>query len=451
MARIVSNPLNLFVQAAPRLGSGSDPGRFANDLWTPGRDASGMVNLSSLNLVPAGRWVEVADTRLDALDAVVKAAVPGWNDYGSSRWNAVTHAWNGVAIDEAGGRAWWICCGGHADGSNNGIYRFDGFKMKYDVEHMPSDTRLWSNGYKLLQVAIGFSACPESSSAMADRGTQLSPINDWFYDEVFWDSPAAPANGSVQPVGSPTARHVYSGVVYSPQTNELIMAVRRLWRYSLADGRWTYKRLPNDTPDSNFGEEVIAVLDQTRQEIIVGAVGSGGPYGGTFNLTTRTWTGYSPPWASWNYGGGGDCRFGDFVTVIREPEDPAAGPYSSPGQYLLYNVTTRQTTATGRLVLSGGLSQSDFVAAQDGCGLVYIPPLNRYWLVPKMKATGQIGWMEVDPTTAPWTLRPLAPMGAVPSLSGTNTLIRRRMVWMPGLNAVVWLGSADKNISIYRF
>ena len=435
MTRLVSTPLTITVLPALALGTGSEAGRFADDLWTPGRDAEGTINSASWKLVPKGRWLQVAGTRLDALDAVVKAAVAGWRDFGSSNWNGVTHAWNGVALDEAGCRAWWICCGGHGDSSNNGIYRFDALKMRYAVEKMPSDSTRWSEAYRHVGT---FTLCPESAAAAAVKakaGT-LKPIDDWFYDEVYWDR-------------QPTARHVYSGVVYSASTDELLMAVRRLWRYSLASGKWTYKRLPNDSQNGNFGEEVIAALDASGSELIVGACGSGGPYGGTFDLKRLEWTGYSPPWASWSFSGAADCRNGDLLTIIKPPENPASGPYASPGRYLRYDLRTRRTESSGDLHLAAGLKQAAFKADHDGCGMVYVPPLNRYWMAVLMTATNRMGWVEVDPTTTPWTLRPLQHQGAVPALDG-STLVRRRMVWLPALNAVLWLGSANREVALYR-
>src|SRR5262245_47877092 len=123
--RILSTPTTVSVFAAvpaDNWGSGTAVGTFAADVWTPGRDAGGVVNLVSWNLVPLNRWIEVAGTRLDSLDSVVKAAVPGWKDYGNSSWNGVTDAWNGMAWDERAGleRGWFAVCGGHSDSSNDG-------------------------------------------------------------------------------------------------------------------------------------------------------------------------------------------------------------------------------------------------------------------------------------------------------------------------------------------
>lgn len=82
--------------------------------------------------------------------------------------------------------------------------------------------------------------------------------------------------------------------------------------------------------------------------------------------------------------------------------------------------------------------------------MVYVPPLGRYWVAVRVK-TGALGWFELDPTTSPWTLRPASQDSGFPSLSDGKTLVRRRMLWMPKLHAVIFLGSGDKNIRVYRF
>jgi hypothetical protein len=429
----------LSIVAAPPpvgLGNGSDLGSVVGNLWTPGRDASGVVNASSWATVPPGRWIDVAGTRMDGLDAVVKAAVPGWQDRGTGKWVGVTHAWNGVAIDEAGGRAWWICSGGHNDSSNNGIYRFDALKMNYAVEKMPSDTTRWSASYN-----NGFTQCLESVAAFnADKAAgRWSPINGWYFDELYWDR-------------TPTSRHTYSGVTFLPDTNELVMCVRRLWRYSLASGQWTYKRTPGDTDSGalgGMGEENILHYDQSAKQLLISTCGSNGPWGNTYDLGSAQWTAARPPGTGWDFNGAADTRFGDVVTLFMQPEDPGSAAYPSPGKYLSYNITTRAQLATGSVQFAGGLAQSQFAAGFDGCGMVYVPPLNRYWTVAALK-TGALVWLELDPTTAPWTLRPLTQTGAVPVLSNNCPYVRRRMMWVPSMNAVLFLGSADKNITLYK-
>ena len=417
---------------AAGFGTGADAGTLVGDVWTPARTGE-LVNGASYAIVPTGRWIEVSGTRMDSLDGVVKAAVPSWVDYGNGDWVGVTHSWNAPTNDPDNCRAWWVACGGHFDSSNNGIYRFDGFKMAYAVEHMPSSTVPWSAGYKAGGLS-SFTGCAESLAeynAKVSAGT-LSPINDWAVDELFWDR-------------QPTSRHTYSGTIYKADTNELVMAVRRLWRYSLSTNQWTYKRLPNDV-FGGLGENVVAWYDQVRNR--VNAFGFAGPNSIIYNLATDAYVAGTPPGGgTYDWVGCADYRTGDVLTLFREPE--ATGSYASPGRYLSFNVTTDAAVASGNVQFAGGVAQADFLAGQDGSGMVFVPPLNRYWSVTR-SVSGGYKWCELDPTTTPWTLRPLTHANAFPTLSGGNTLVRKRMLWWPAMNAVVWLGSADKNIQIYK-
>lgn len=96
--------------------------------------------------------------------------------------------------------------------------------------------------------------------------------------ELFWDN-------------QPTARHVYSGIAYIPETNELILACRRLWRYSLDQHKWIFRIIPganspSDTP-GGLGEEAIAYYDQSRDQMLTLSCGSGGPWSNVFNFSTN--------------------------------------------------------------------------------------------------------------------------------------------------------------------
>ncbi len=439
MTRRTSNPFKIEVRQPPAFGAGTEAGSFADDLWTPGRDANGLVNRVSWDLVPVGRWVEVASTRLDALDAVVKAAIPGWADYGSGDWLGVTHAWNGVAIDTALARFWWLCAGGHADSSNNGIYRFDAFKMAYTIEKLPSDTNLWSSAYR---AAGTFTHCPESEAAhqaAVDAGTWNS-VNDWFYDEVYWDR-------------VPTARHTYGGALYLPDTNELILAVRRLWRFSLGTGLWTHKSVATSATSGAYpgmGEECIAYKLKNENKLMLTSCGSGTPWGGMFDLDTGAWSANEAPWFGWDWSGAADTRDQDRVTLFRVPQK-ANGSYASPGRYMVYDLDGRTVLASGNVQFAAGLSQADFAADDsyyDGPGMVFAPTLNEYWVLTATVAN-TLAWFKLDPTTAPWTLSPMTQQGRVPALSnGIN--VNRRMGYLPTVGAIFFMGSADKNISLYR-
>jgi len=442
MATLLSKPINLVVQpastAAQGWGDGGATGSVAGDVWTPGRNAAGVVNAASWNALPLNRWVQVGGTRLDAMDAVVKAAIPGWNDPGVEKWNGVTDAWNGMAIDPAGSRL-WLKGGGHSASGNNGIYRFDALKMAWAIEDLPSPTAPWSTAYIGSRNGGSFTFCAESDAAAKAKialGT-LQAINDVFYDELFWD-------------GKPTSRHTYSSMVYVPETNELVMVCRRLWRYSLSERRWTYKRQIRDQAAQFMsGENMVAIYDEATREVLVSAAGSEGIYRATgYNLTSNQWTNWGSPWNI--YSGIADVRVGRRVVIVQAPQRKVSYG-GTTGIYWDYDLDTRSVKANGQCQLADGLTQNDFAPDNwfyDSAALTYIPSKNRFWLFTLM-ASGKMELIEIDPTTTPWTARRAPGLtGAVPS-PGKN--LERKMVYLPLLNAVLICDNAGKDLSLYRF
>jgi hypothetical protein len=408
------------------------------ETWTPVRTADGLVTQASWASVPTNRWVQVANTRLDSLDAVVKAALPGWQDPGVERWNGVTDAWNGMAVDTAGSRM-WLKGGGHAASANNGIYRFDALKMAWAIEDFPSNTMVWSAAYSGIGAAGGtYTGCAESNAAMQARiaaGT-LQPVNDVFWDELYWD-------------GKPTSRHTYSSMVYVPETNELVMVCRRLWRYSLTERRWHYKRQIRDQVAQYMsGENMVAIYDEATREVLVSAAGSEGIYRATgYSLTANQWTNWASPWNI--YSGIADARVGRRVVIVQPGCSTGGGYGAQPARYWDYSLDSRSLVASGTLQLDG-LQASELPPANwfyDGSALAYIASRNRYWLYTTL-STG-MALLEIDPTTTPWTLR-RAPniVGNVPA-PGKN--VERKLIYMPALNAVLLCDKASKNMYLYKF
>lgn len=436
MATLISKPSTIVVQAPigadTSFGTGTATGSLQGDRWSPGRDAAGQVNAASWALVPRGRWVTVAGTRFDGLDAAVKAAVPSWTG-DQLAWDALTQSWSGFAIDLQGGRA-WLMGGGHTDGRNNGIYRFDVFKMAWAVQELPSDRALWSKAYTSNYSATSYPESAAEAEAKAKAGT-LRAINDSYYDEIPGDK-------------KPTARHTYSTMVYVPDSDELAMVCRRLWRYSLPGKKWTYRRLIRDQPTEWMdGENGVGIYDEATGELLASASGSGSNYRSTgYRLATNQWTEWSAPWN--RYGGVADVRHGRRVTAISPPEQ--SGPmYASPGKYWLYDLDSRSNAASGDFQYAGGLSRADFSKFSwyyDGASVAYIASLERYWLCTK-KANSQMGFFEINPTTTPWTLSPLPFTGAVPIPS---PLLKRRMVYWPGINAVTLTDRGNNEMVLYR-
>jgi hypothetical protein len=440
VATLLSKPVNIVVQpastSAQGWGDGADTGSLAGDAWTPGRNAAGAVNAASWNTVPLNRWVQVAGTRLDALDAAVKAAIPGWKDYGVEGWAGVTDDWCGFAIDTAGSRL-WLMGGGHAGSSNNGVYRFDALKMAWAIEDLPSDPAPWSASYK---ASGNYGYCAESHTQFQGKvaNSTLQPVNDWYRDELFWDR-------------KPAARHTYSSMVYVPESNELVMAHRRLWRYSLTQRQWTYRRLIRDqAADYMDAENGVAIYDESTREVLVSSAGSLGIYRATgYSLTQNQWTNWSSPWNL--YSGIADVRVGRRIVVMLPPQLKNT-PYGSPnGIYWDYDLDTRTVKSKNGFQFADGLSSADFAPDNwyyDSPALAYIPSRNRYWLYTLMNVGG-MALMEVDPTTTPWTIRRAPPMAGAFPVPGKN--LERKMIFLPALNAVVLCDSAKKDMAIYRF
>jgi hypothetical protein len=412
----------------------ANAGSFANDVWTPGRDSAGLVSQASWALVPGGRWVTVSGTRLDGLDAAVKAAVPGWRDYGSGGWSGVTDAWCGFAIDAPGSRV-WLMGGGHGDSSNNGIYRFDALRMQWAIEALPSDPVTWSTAYKSSGV---YARNPESEAQfnIALAAGTLKPVNDWYSDEL-------PADRK------PTARHMYSSMVYAPESNELVFNYVRMWRYSLSENRWSYKRLTRDKTTPYMDQEgMISIYDEAKKEMLMSSAGSYGLYKATgYDLAQNQWTNWTSPWNL--YFDAADTRFGRRVVVIKPPARKTTGN-GSAGIVWDYDLDKRSVTSTGPLQFADGLTQDSFANEDwyyDGAGLTYLPTKNRFWLFTLM-ATGSMALLEIDPTTAPWTVR------RAPNVTGNmptpHKNLKRKMVYLPALNAVLLCATATQEMSIYK-
>jgi hypothetical protein len=412
----------------------ANAGNFANDVWTPGRDAQGLVTQTSWALVPSNRWVSVSGTRLDALDAQVKAAIPGWRDYGTTGWAGVNDAWNGFAIDTAGSRV-WLCGGGHGNSSNNGIYRFDALRMQWAIEALPSDPSGWSTAYKNSGL---YARNPESEAQFNSSvaANTLKPVNDWYFDELPDDR-------------KPTSRHMYSAMVFVPETNELVFNYIRLWRYSLADKRWNYKRLIRDQNTPYMDQEgMIAIYDESSKELLASSAGSLGLYRATgYNLAQNQWSNWTSPWN--RYFDAADTRHGRRVVVVKPPSRKTTGS-GSAGLYWDYDLDKRSVTTSGQLQYADGLTQDAFANEDwyyDGAALTYLPSRDRFWLFTKM-ATGAMALLEIDPTTGPWTVR-RAPniVGKVPV---PNEILKRKMVYLPALNAVLLSATSTQDMYLYK-
>jgi len=431
-------------------GDGGAVGSFSADadVWVPGRNQAGHINQASWDLVPRLRWVTVAGTKIEALTPEIEALVPGWSSYTPNlNWNNWTDSWSGIIADPEGARL-WLFGGGHSNGSNNGLYRFDAYSMRWSVEGLPSDPATWSSAYKRVAGgnSTGYPEAAANYNSAVEAGT-LRAVDDWYYDQSPFDN-------------KPTARHTYSGLVFDKAHNELVMMSRRMWRFDLTARRWSQRRLYFDDLTSGYmdGEGLLAFYDEVKTLLV--ATSNGSTYGGngryvSFNRATEAWVsgssvgGGSP----WQRLASTDARWGRNIAFIQPPV-----AQTHDGYFMLHNLDTGTVISSGNDFGTGvgfeygeGLTQAMFSRRDsyyDGTGLVYVPTLNRYWMHTLM-GDGAMRWLEIDPTTTPkWTLRTINFVGAVPDIQRYG---KRRATYLPSLNAVVCLSASGKDMSVFRF
>ncbi|MCP3143254.1 hypothetical protein [Pyxidicoccus xibeiensis] len=416
-------------------GNGTETGRLEGNVWTPGRDSTGLVNAVSWALVPKGRWIEVAGTPLTSLDAELKAALPGYRDFGSGGLAAVINAYSGVAVDAPRAR-WWAFGGGHADSSNNGLYRFDMAKMRWSIEQLPDNPANWAG----VVFGITYSYYPP-----AGEYSKAHPDSDVFNDEYF--DPVRPAAST----GNPTARHTYNGLVYNHDLQEVAFGVRRMWRYSLTTHSWK-RHNPFNTPGSKYD----------------GAAGYGGAAGWTFwdEVTHRYYFG---PTENYNYSRWWSFDTDDqtwkwetvtppawfFAQMVRVGRTLVSFPYPQP-QYGVFPprlITYDLDTAKwGDLQLEHDLVLSGvYTEYFEGMIFTYVPPLDRYIAAFPYDRGGDGSFeyrtFELDPKTR--ELRE-APQWEAGAFGGWHDLVKNRFFYLATHDALVYVRKGEENLRVFR-
>lgn len=444
----------------PGFAAGGTTGSLVGDLWTPARAPDGRVYQASWDTVPKFRWIEAAGTRIDTqLTTAIQAVSPGWDSaklWGTTPGNSLFQSWAGFTQDEANARFWFLG-GGHSDGYNNGLYRFDLYRMNWAIECAPSSYTDFSLAYR----TNGNSSYHPDANATAIAnfnannppgtvlGTLVPALNGPMYDEIPID-------------GKPTARHTYQGLAYVSTigtSGSILMHMRRLWRFDLASGQWVFKRLFDDKIRATAGaapsatgimethaaEAALGIWDEATNRMLCSASGSAGAGAAAYNWTTQSWG----PWGGaygLNFNHAAVARVGRTVVSFNPPTSEGT---TYKGRYWLYNMDTEAVTFAD-CQLGGGLTFANFpsgAAFYDGAGMVYVPPLNRYWIWTR-DGSGGMQALQLDPTTSPWTLSPLTFANASPV---EQRLIIGRVLWIPALSCVLVWDHCFANAFIYRF
>ncbi|MCY1003064.1 hypothetical protein OWM54_38540 [Myxococcus sp. MISCRS1] len=417
-------------------GSGPETGSISGDVWTPGRDSTGLVNEASWALVPKGRWIEVAGTPLTTLDAEVKAALPGFSDLGSQGIAGVINAYSGIALDAPRAR-WWAFGGGHADSSNNGLYRFDMARMRWSIEQLPDNSASWTN----VPWGNTYSGYPP-----AEAYAKAHPDSDVYSDEFFDpDRPAASTR-------NPTARHTYNGLVYNPDLDEVATGVRRMWRYSLKTRTWT-RHNPFNTPGASYdgskgygGAAGWTFWDEVRGRYM---------FGPTENYNYSQWWSFGPEDTSWKWEvvTPPAWHFAQMARVGRVLVSfPAPGheePHVQMPRLITYDL---DTTKWNDIPL-----RSDLVRARcypeyfEGMVFAHVPPLNRYIAAFRYDRDGDGSFeyrtYEVDAEAR--TLRE-APQWEAGAFGGWHDLVKNRFFYQATHDALVYVRKGEENLRVFR-
>lgn len=436
MSILLSKPLSLSIVASS-FGQGADIGGLQGDVWTPGRDANGVVNQISWANVPREQWMRIAGTEMSTLTDPIVAANLNWNEKSLS-WSSYTQSWSGWGVDVVGSRVWTFS-GGHSDGNNNGLYRFDALTMRWAIEQMPTDRLLQQAEYGALS---GTKNPLAASDALAkfNAGT-LTKVNDSWYDQFLVNN-------------QPTSRHSYGSLVYDPTRDRIYMPSRRWWEFNRAAGIWDYRRLFNDyvvTLSNNWVglteymdfEGIMSTWDEVTGEVLFQSSGSGGSNRSlAYRPSDATWRTWDAPWRLW--GNGADARHGRTWTYISPPA--STGP--SVGKYWRYDLDSRSTVASGDLQYIG-TSRADFITGDnfyDGPGACWVPSVGKYLFCTR-QASGAMGFYWLDPAATPWSISPAAMNNAPSNLS---RLLNRRMVYFDALNAILMQDLASTSLYLFK-
>lgn len=427
MATATSNAFSVVV-TKPVAGVWSDeaePGQFdaVTDTWTPGRGKDGRITRASWALVPIDRWVRVADTRLDSLNAVVTTAIPGWRDRGTQGFNGVLRAWSGMAVDPLQPRAFFFG-GGHHDSSNNGVYRLDFNKMTWAVQKMPTDSSKFDAAYNTRDNGT-FTVYPPAQKYQDENPNDYSVMYDCFY-------PFAP--------NEPTARHTYGSLVYNPARNELFMGCRRMWLLNLDSGAWSVtNQMSSLGSTSSAGENMFVWWDRFRNRYVINATQNGNQ-GRNFEFDPAS---KQCAWSDANlnavdyYWATAVCTHEDTLYAYMRPD--------SIRKANLQILDIRSNTRVERAVTGVSDDTANF-GYYDGGGLTYVPERGKLLSATWSASQNKVRLYWIDPATGVMSYATEAG-NLYPSPSA---LVETKMQYIKQMQAVVFVDSADNDVRIMR-
>lgn len=424
-----------------------DPSTF---LWTPGRDAAGVITQKSWSLVPVGPWVEVAQTGfVKNVQPLLSAALPGYDDPGASKLADVLDDYSGFAHDAEGGRV-FAHGGGHQGSANNGLYRLDLDRMAWAIARLPDMQTHWPANYRSNPPRDNsYSIYTRAQDFCRANPTTTIASHDMFYDPV---EPRADTR-------NPTARHTYSAMTFAGGT--LRHGVRQYWEWRESTDTWS-RKFPfgknfttHGQPGGGLtGEAVKGTWDEVNQRYICGPFWSGTP-GGFWGYDTRQdrWQWLSNLPGGWEAYTAIACRKGRHWCLFSPPSSNR--DYYWPPKLHLWNLDTQFS----QTVPLSGLVKAKFINAErsdESSVMEYVPEIDRIFLLMPYRlndahpANANLPLVPflIDPATG--TVTPQAQTGAFPALSA-GALLKNKFFYSGKLRALVMVVNAGSNVRLRRY
>lgn len=428
-------------------GGSYNPGTF---LWTPGRDASGIITQRSFDLVPVGPWVEVAQTAfVKKVQPLLSAALPTYNDPGASDLADVLDDYSGFAHDAEGGRV-FAHGGGHQGSANNGLYRLDLRKMSWAIAKLPDMPTHWPANYKTNPPRDNsYSIYTRAQDYCKANPTTTVANHDMFYDPV---EPAADTR-------NPTARHTYAAMTFAD--GKLRHGVRQYWEWTESTNTWSRKFpfnknfMSHSKPGGGAtGEAVKGTWDEVNKRYICGPFWNGTPGGfWGYNTLSDTWQWMTSLPSGWEAYASAACRKGRSWCLFARPTYNKH--YFWPPMLRVWNLDT-QISQTVRLT---GLKKDRCIDANrydESTIMEYVPEIDRIFLLMPYdlndsfpdEATLPLVPFLIDLETA--SIAPEAQTGAFPPLTA-RSLVKNKFFYSEKLRALVMVPDSGSNVRIRRY
>lgn len=437
---------------APFFSRGPETGSYdsAAFLWTPGRDATGVITQRSWERVPVGPWVEVAQTAfVKNVQPLLSAALPAYDDPGASDLADVLDDYSGFAHDAEGGRV-FAHGGGHQGSANNGLYRLDLNRMAWAIAKLPDMQTPWPANYRSNPPRDNsYTVYTRAQDFCRANPTTTVANHDMFYDPV---EPRADTR-------NPTARHTYAAMTFAG--GKLRHGVRQYWEWQEATGDWS-RKFPfgkNFTSHAQpgggvTGEAVKGTWDERHQRYICGPFWNGTP-GGFWAYDTRRdswqWPANLP--GGWEAYVAAACRKGRDWCLFARPTHNKG--YYWPPKLHVWNLDTQAV----RVLPLSGLVQAKCIDANrydESTIMEYVPDIDRILLLMPYdlhdafpdNANLPLQPFLLDPGSG--TLTPQAQAGAFPALTA-HSLVKNKFFYSERLRALVMVPDSGSNVRLRRY